>query len=963
MPVEIFLHQDYEYQHEREAFDNLVEQLEDEYSSSQETIAIIGNYKCGGFAIDATLIKRDAIVIIEFKNYGGEISFKYNGNWFAGKTQMPNNPFEQVKGYRNAFCDFIKSNLKIDLQNPNWRNFTKAVILFQNSISLKDLPTNFFSENPWFRITDFDNCIKSFNQITYKDINLTSAQIQDIPKLLGVEKRKQRQQINSENLPTILYQNLYDSLLELNETLSIANLFKTNFEKYKIRHEQFLNFFYENRPTIIEQNVLKELSFRTKLNELAKYVDEQMEEKIVSVINANSNANNILQQVAKKKIANVDLKSDTTVQEIISAFRKTQKELKESKGEASINELAFKVNQTFLYDRGLWSLKAFEPIKKQLDKRPAVLPYLHALFEILRTWFAEDMIWHWKVRPSYTEKVLKPVPYEKIVPARRTEHRHATAFSYEWFQNLSSIFDESVVKNDTAENARTRCISEIHLPLKLSTLFKNIANEIKKHFSEDEYMTLLDFLKLRWIESDKINLNDIYLIELRTNTIFNLENDSEFLKKGYDDSSVRPNEYCYEPTFISVLENIGDWGYGKIGQESILSNSYFSIDNSLKDDITAVIKVWKSSKPSYFEWHYHYTNCLVVENYKGNGRDISIELKTEPKIILQYLNNFKDEWERNGMFSDSNIGDRNFMLLLKQFKNEKRIDNVGEILKGELPKSKKVFKEMTSKNSSALSELNNLIGLKSVKKEIESLLNFVKIRKVKHERGLEVTPSSLHMVFTGNPGTGKTIVARLIGRIYYDLGLLNKGHCVEVSRTDLVGEYIGHTAPLTTKKFKEAIGGVLFIDEAYSLAQDSEKDFGKEVIDTLNKLMEDFREQIVVIVAGYPSEMEKFLKLNRGLASRFPTKIYFEDYSIDENIQILEKFCTDNKHQLSVGAREKIYLLQENNKFKNNARSARNLFELILKNQSLRLNRIIGYTDEELVTFEPEDVPDNFNNS
>lgn len=258
-------------------------------------------------------------------------------------------------------------------------------------------------------------------------------------------------------------------------------------------------------------------------------------------------------------------------------------------------------------------------------------------------------------------------------------------------------------------------------------------------------------------------------------------------------------------------------------------------------------------------------------------------------------------------------------------------------------------------------KLRTMIGLTSVKQEVESLINYVKTRKMKMDRGILVTPSTLHLVFTGNPGTGKTTVARLIGEIDKELGLLEKGHLVETDRGGLVAEYIGHTAQKTTKIFESALGGVLFIDEAYALNEGGEKDFGKEAIDTLLKLMEDNRERIVVIVAGYPDLMRRFLESNPGLESRFPTKIHFDDYLVDELVEILEWMCASKNHQLTESAKQKAreYIaaaMQHQTRF-GNARGVRNLFETIERRQGNRLVALAEPSDEELATFEADDIP------
>ena len=257
-------------------------------------------------------------------------------------------------------------------------------------------------------------------------------------------------------------------------------------------------------------------------------------------------------------------------------------------------------------------------------------------------------------------------------------------------------------------------------------------------------------------------------------------------------------------------------------------------------------------------------------------------------------------------------------------------------------------------------ELESYIGLAGVKQEVKNLINLVKVHKLRRENGLPAEDLSLHMVFSGNPGTGKTTVARIMARIYHSLGILSKGTLVEVDRSGLVAGYVGQTALKTKKTIEKALGGVLFIDEAYALNGGGENDFGQEAIDTVLKAMEDHREDLVVIVAGYTELMEDFIHSNPGLESRFNRFLHFDDYSLEEMMGIFEMRCKKACYTLSEEARKPVeeYILQANTNSISfgNARGVRNLFEKILTAQATRLAGMETVTKEDLMTILPADV-------
>lgn len=261
--------------------------------------------------------------------------------------------------------------------------------------------------------------------------------------------------------------------------------------------------------------------------------------------------------------------------------------------------------------------------------------------------------------------------------------------------------------------------------------------------------------------------------------------------------------------------------------------------------------------------------------------------------------------------------------------------------------------------AAALWELNRLVGLFEVKQVVEEIKAYIEIGRQRAAHHLKCDQLVLHMIFSGNPGTGKTTVARLMGNLFKGLGVLPNGHLVEVERADLVGEYIGHTAQKTRDQIRKAMGGLLFIDEAYSLGRGGEKDFGKEAIDVLVKAMEDSRSGFILILAGYRREMASFMKLNPGLGSRFPIHIEYPDYSVAELLEIAALMAQQRHYRFSDRAKRNLQRHLEERKGDlnfSNARLVRNLIEKAIRRQALRLSGQDQLSREELITIEHTDM-------
>ncbi|MFC3882300.1 stage V sporulation protein K [Bacillus songklensis] len=296
------------------------------------------------------------------------------------------------------------------------------------------------------------------------------------------------------------------------------------------------------------------------------------------------------------------------------------------------------------------------------------------------------------------------------------------------------------------------------------------------------------------------------------------------------------------------------------------------------------------------------------------------------------------------------------IVLNNETKKEKKISPapVSTKLKKEEPIQHAALEEIEK-------EMGTLIGLEEMKKTIREIYAWLYVNKKREEEGLKAGKQVLHMMFKGNPGTGKTTVARLLGKLFYNMNVLSKGHLIEAERADLVGEYIGHTAQKTRDLVKKALGGILFIDEAYSLARGGEKDFGKEAIDTLVKHMEDKGNEFVLILAGYSREMNHFLSLNPGLQSRFPLVIEFPDYTVNQLMEIAGLMLKEREYILSKEAEWKLrdhltMVKSHTSSAFSNGRYIRNIIEKAIRAQAMRL--LVGetYRRDDLMTIKSVDL-------
>lgn len=376
----------------------------------------------------------------------------------------------------------------------------------------------------------------------------------------------------------------------------------------------------------------------------------------------------------------------------------------------------------------------------------------------------------------------------------------------------------------------------------------------------------------------------------------------------------------------------------ELGSEDALS--VVSSEQLMRSQGIAATKGFIQVMEDSFETNFPDDKFFVIEILRANGIDEDVVNKY---AVLLYR--FASILAK----ADGNVDEKETAWLANMVKFTESAD-----------KGRETARE--AKDAPALQQLDKLIGLESVKEEVNKLTNFIKVQNLRKQKGMNAITISYHCVFTGNPGTGKTTVARIVAQIYRELGILKKGQLVETDRSGLVAEYVGQTAVKTNKIIDSALDGVLFIDEAYSLVQGGGNDYGKEAIATLLKRMEDDRDRLVVILAGYDNEMKLFIDSNPGLQSRFNRYIHFSDYNSEELMAIFKLNLKKFDYELTNDAEQKIshlfsYAVSHKDQNFGNGRYARNVLEKTLENQATRLASVSEITEQMLRTIEENDIP------
>jgi SpoVK/Ycf46/Vps4 family AAA+-type ATPase len=487
---------------------------------------------------------------------------------------------------------------------------------------------------------------------------------------------------------------------------------------------------------------------------------------------------------------------------------------------------------------------------------------------------------------------------------------------------------------------------------------KNASNNSDLELTDkDEYWSLIGDLKKQ--------ITKLYNLLLDSSEV------NEFLKKHSEEGEIQEYKETLQFCILFDISKIYNLLYEEFGDNKIQKAVLISISAELLGEDASFIndqtfeQLIDNSDNS--KLNKVYSTCLGFGK-NNNPISVSINNKKEEEVFslpsILRLSNFNQSDEYSSfLYRLASLLTKSDNVVTPE--EEKALNEIFKMLN---PKnSQKTGKKKMEKNvnmptlESAIKELNDMVGLNGVKQEVNSLVNFVKIQKEREKHGLKQNDISYHCVFTGSPGTGKTTVARVLANIFRSLDVIDTGQLVETDRAGMIAEYVGQTAVKVDKLIDEFMGGVLFIDEAYSLSTGSSEDFGKEAIATLLKRMEDNRDNLIVIVAGYSDKMKDFIDMNPGLKSRFNRYIHFEDFAPEDMMSIYKKMCQGSDYAISSEAEQ--YLISEFESAYNsrdesfgNGRFVRNIFEKSIENLSNRIAKSNKITKELLTTIEKEDI-------
>lgn len=839
MPIKSYLGSDFHFEHEQIAFDNIENLLKEKWADSDELILFLGNFYAQSHQIDCLILKSNAIILIELKNYRGKLNISANGEWFIEdsikiKASSFRNPFLQIKSYRDDLITFLQNKEKVILDKNKtikWRH-TSASVLFTDVISLDQNEfKSIFSRNAWFNIWGINNIC---DQVQYKrspSISLSNGEMERIPMILGLEERiTQGPKIKGDNFTNI--KDLHYSLCELSNALYAKDFCIKGIE-HSLEMNKVFNEFY-NRDDYIISKILDYHS-RSRTNSLIEFF-ENLKVDISNKIKIHKNIclelfkvfiNELSLPISDKSLENYE-----EIELIISLLTEYNSDLILVK---PINSYLYIIASKFLYDYGIWPEEIMRELAIDLSSNKSLLQYLSGLYEILRIWFAEDIIQH----------------YQEIENGRdnhpeRIEHIKAAGFSKEWLLNINNVFNS----NNHLEMENNDILDNIVVPQKLKNTLKKLLTGLNGKLSPEDFKLFNNLLRLDWINNESLSEDDIVLFELRSHLTFSFSKDKEFLGNGLPDL---PNSLILEPVYIKILGTMINWSEDENWFLTNYSNSYKSLDDiELKNEILDTYKLWRFYKPKYFndkKSNYPNNNGINLGTAPNGtpyeafgdtwGRNVVKELKIDLKTVKEFLSKAKNNNLRScyNPYKHHSIGDVAYIQLLNKYKNYKE-----SFFKQPSPKTS------ISRTAQILKKDFTLTAYSDVREKIEEHLIIFKNPALADDFGL---PKPNGILLYGPPGCGKTYFANWIAS-YLNYKLF------EIPRSIFGSTYVDgamNNLMEILNKAKKETPAIVFFDEfdsvAYSRSKSGEINLeSKKVVNTLLQEIPKLSANNVIVVAA-----------------------------------------------------------------------------------------------------------------
>lgn len=866
MPVKVFRSRKFSTTHENKIFDELIEKLRQNWENSDQLIVLLGNFFCSGTEVDALIVKNDSISVLDFKDYGGEITFSENSEWKANKKAIKfdsgKNPFLQIQHNKFAILNFLNEKQLFNKGNIVNLGHISGIVMFHQKIQFDNIsiPKKVSS---WFHVTDIFNITNLLNNITSREIILRKEEIErfaDVFELNEYVPEKPIINVNENEFKNKKeFIDEFSILIDIQVGIDIAQV---EWDKMIERHNEFIRFFYPKKGP--EEQLNYNLNhyynnYKTKQKEFIDIQKNKLNKQIETIYNLNTNNGFIINEFTNGK----DLKESLLNKaESIRIINKIQQKFKIKYASNIIGKSALEAYTVFFYERGIFDEFTMKRLEKEFIKKDLLLNNLHAIYVICRLWFADDMIKHG------LEKEIGEV-----------EHVYARGFSGKWKINIEkklndgkplSISSEIRLflneqqeidlnkfpqKSDAYSSYSEEVITNIEIPEIIQSIFTDIVGNLKEILTNDELNIILAFFNINWIKKNSISIDDIIVIDLKTHILFHLGNDFDFLaNKNSPPFHYLPNQTVYEPFYLTLFEESGIKLLDKFDSNDEFKNSYKTLPQHQVKKIAGIINAWEIYKS--LRWYYtyddYYFNNKLNIGSRDNGVDykgtnVSKELLISQKQLEDFLNDIKN-YRFYGNFYYTGIGDRYYIQALKYFKRlSHKEKDANKMLRHSL-KNSESFKNNINQPRTTKQDEQPIIGYIDIKKYIEQRLESYLNPDDAIQFGLKKTAGIL---LYGPPGCGKTYWANWISK-YLNLAF------EEVFRSHIGSIYVDGAMNELDKKLNEIEKKApiaIFFDEFDSIGKARESnsasgDESRKVVNTLLQRIPKLIKKGIVVLAA-----------------------------------------------------------------------------------------------------------------